>query len=663
MKRQRILFLLFTGVILLPRAIPAQTPAKRDSLLLLARTAPSDTARVWALMEVGKLYLNTQADTAELHLSRALVLAERIGFDRGIAKCRINRAFAFNNLSQYHASIADCQTAIPICERHGMKKELVAGYNNMGNAWDFLGNRWMAIETFSKALRAMEGVPLPPNFPLTVRNNIARQYQDLRLFDKAFEYGKKSLDEAEALGDSIEVAAALQIMAFSAFSLGHETEAFGYCRRIEQIARAQGAMLLLGFALNNIAALTQEQNPAEAKRLFQEALDVARQSGDLFGEISTLKGMARLSIYGKNFVAAKNYADEALRKAQAADMDDETAQCALIRSDLALLDGDIGLFRQYRQLYADMRDTLANNTLVHATQDLETKYETEKKEQQISQLEREAEIKNLRLRQKNGLIWGLAALTALLLVIGGLAIRNLRNRRRLAEQSLQLQQQQIIQLKQEQQLSVADAVVRGQEEERSRLARDLHDGLGGMLSGVKQSLNGMKGNQILSETAAVGLTQVINDLDRSIGELRHIARNMMPEALVRFGLRDALQDYCDHVQLTSQLKVNFQTFGFDGERLPQQTEVILFRIAQELLNNIVKHAAATTVLVQLLRDGNRLNLTVEDDGKGFDPLQLEKAPGVGWLNIRSRVNYLQGSLDLRAAPGQGASVSIQCPIT
>lgn len=662
MKMFRILLLLLAAGIFLPRPAVFQTPVKRDSLLLLAQNAATDTARVWALMEAGKLYLNTRPDTAALYLGQALALAERAGFGRGIAKCRINRSGAYNNLARYQESIADCQAAIPVCERLGMKKELVAAYNNMGNAWDYLGNRWQAIDAFSKALRAMEGVALPPNFPLAVRNNMARQYQDVRLFDKAFEYGKKSLDEAVALGDSGEVAAALQIMTFSAMSLDREAEALGYCRRIERITRAEENMPLLIFALNNIAVLTQEEDPDGAKRLFLEALGAARQSGDLFGEISALQGLARLSIYGKNYAAAKNYADEALRKAKAADMDDETAEGALLRSDLALLDGDMGLFRQYRQLYADMRDTLANNTLVHATQELETKYETEKKEQQIAALERARELQQLRLRQKNALIWGLAALAALLVLLGALVFRNLRNRRKLAEQELQLQQQQLIQLRQEQQLSVADAVVRGQEEERGRLARDLHDGLGGMLSGVKQTLNGMKGNQILSETAAVGLTQVIADLDRSIGELRHIARNMMPEALVRFGLRDALQDYCDHVQLTSDLQVNFQAFGFETERLPQQTEVILFRIAQELLNNIVKHAGATTVLVQLLRDGNRLNLTVEDNGKGFDPEQLEKAPGVGWLNIRSRVNYLQGSLDLRTAPGQGASVSIECPL-
>lgn len=169
----------------------------------------------------------------------------------------------------------------------------------------------------------------------------------------------------------------------------------------------------------------------------------------------------------------------------------------------------------------------------------------------------------------------------------------------------------------------------------------------------------MKGNQILTETAATALGQVIGDLDKSIGELRHIARNMMPEALVRFGLRDALQDYCDHLRLTSGLSVHYQAFGLE-KRLPQQTEVILFRISQELLNNILKHAQASTILVQLTEHDGRINLTVEDNGRGFDPKKLKTAPGVGWLNIKSRVEYLNGTLDLRSTPGQGTSVSVEC---
>ncbi len=653
MKQHLLLFLC------IPLTAFAQFPARRDSLLRVARTTTTATARVWALMEAGKAISQTQADSALVYFGEALALAEKSSFERGIAKCRINRSVAFNNLGRYKETITDCQVAIPICERLGMKKELVATYNNLGNAWDYLGNRWQAIDAFSKALRAMEGVALPPHFPLTVRNNMARQYDDLLLFDKAFGYAQKSLEEALAFGDSLQVAIALHHMASSALGMGRKAEALGYCRRVERLARDADDPILLVFALNNIAVLTYDKQPDKAEKMMREALEISRKTGDLFGETAALESMARFSISKKEFPKAKKYALEGLENAQKEGMYDEIASCYLILSDVSLGEGQIADYLHYRQLYKDIGDTLASNNLVHATQDLETKYETEKKEQQIVSLERERELQQLRLRQKNGLVWGFAGLSALLLLAGFLTVRNLRHRRRLAEQALKIQEQQITQLKQEQQLSVADAVLRSQEDERSRLARDLHDGLGGMLSGVKQALNGMKGNQILSETGAAALGQVIDDLDRSIGELRHIARNMMPEALVRFGLKDALRDYCDHLRINSSLEVHYQAFGLEI-RLPQQTEVILFRIAQELLNNIVKHAEATQVLVQLMETDGRISLTVEDNGKGFDPEKLKQAPGVGWLNIQSRVEYLGGTLDLRTEQGKGTSVSVEC---
>jgi signal transduction histidine kinase len=646
-------------LLLFPFAVQAQVSAKRDSLLRIAAGASSDTARVWALMNAGKLYSVQQPDTALYYLDQAATLAQKIGFQPGIAKCQINRSVPLDKLGRFSECVTACETAIPICERLGMKREMVAAYNNLGNAWDYLGNRWKAIDAFSNALKAMEGVNLPPHFPLTVRNNLARQYNDLHLFDKAIEYGNIALKEATALGDSIEVAAALQILAFAAIHTNREAEALEHCRRIMRLTKDQEPSLYV-FGLHNTAMLLSKNNLAEAKQLAQEALELSKQTGNKNGEANALFLLSRLSLYSKQYAAAKTYALAALNIAQSSGISDEMARIYLTLSDLALTEGDIAAYRNYREIQENMLDTLAGRQLVLATQELETRYETEKKEQQIATLERERELQKLRLQRKNSLIGGLIGVSMLLLLAAFLAVRNLQQRRRLAEQEINIQQQQIIQLKQEQQLNVADAILRGQEDERSRLARDLHDGLGGMLSGVKQSLNSMTGHQILSETAAAALGQVIHDLDQSIGELRHIARNMMPEALVRFGLKDALRDYCDHLRLNSALDVHYQAYGLDN-RLPQQTEVILFRIVQELLNNIVKHADATQVLVQLMETDGRISLAVEDNGKGFNPEQLKKAPGVGWLNIQSRVDYLGGTLDLKSAPGKGVSVSIECP--
>ena len=147
-------------------------------------------------------------------------------------------------------------------------------------------------------------------------------------------------------------------------------------------------------------------------------------------------------------------------------------------------------------------------------------------------------------------------------------------------------------------------------------------------------------------------------LDTSIKELRRVAHNMMPEMLTRFGLDEALKEYCSTINATKLLTVRYQTVGMET-RLEQSTEIIVFRIVQELLNNIMKHAAATEAFVQLVRENNRFNVVVEDNGKGFDVGLTEKNTGAGWMNIRSRVDYLKGQLDVHSEPGKGTMVNIE----
>jgi len=202
-------------------------------------------------------------------------------------------------------------------------------------------------------------------------------------------------------------------------------------------------------------------------------------------------------------------------------------------------------------------------------------------------------------------------------------------------------------------------LLKGQEEERGRLAKDLHDGLGGMLSGVKLSLGAMKGNLILSEDSARLFSRALDQLDNSISEMRRVAHNMMPEALVKLGLQQAVQDYCDGLSETQQLKINSQFHGLD-KRLDAAAEVVIYRVVQELLNNVVKHAEATEALVQVMRHENNLNITIEDNGKGFDTSKMEEARGAGLRNVQSRVDYLKGQMDIQSAPGKGTSVHIDC---
>jgi len=148
-------------------------------------------------------------------------------------------------------------------------------------------------------------------------------------------------------------------------------------------------------------------------------------------------------------------------------------------------------------------------------------------------------------------------------------------------------------------------------------------------------------------------------LDSSIKEMRRVAHNMMPEALVKFGLDTALKDVCTDINQSGALQVNYQSIGMQQVQINSVTASTIYRIVQELLNNTIKHASAKNAIVQLSKTDGILSVTVEDDGKGFDTAILKQTRGIGWDNIQNRVEFLKAKMDVDSSPGKGTSVHIE----
>jgi two-component system NarL family sensor kinase len=191
------------------------------------------------------------------------------------------------------------------------------------------------------------------------------------------------------------------------------------------------------------------------------------------------------------------------------------------------------------------------------------------------------------------------------------------------------------------------------------LAKDLHDGLGGLLSGIKYSFQTMKENLILTPENAQVFERSLDMLDSSIHEMRRVAHNLMPESIFRFGLDAALNDFCAGINESGVLKVKYQSFGLENVHFKNTVSVSVYRIIQELVNNIIKHAEGKQALVQLAFSKDLLFIDVEDDGKGFNTEELKTRKGIGWSNIYSRIDYLNGKLDLKSEPGKGTIVHIE----
>jgi signal transduction histidine kinase len=216
---------------------------------------------------------------------------------------------------------------------------------------------------------------------------------------------------------------------------------------------------------------------------------------------------------------------------------------------------------------------------------------------------------------------------------------------------------QIKQSKKKKQLIALQALLEGETSERSRIARDLHDGLGGLLSIIKLNLNDKSNfnSSTWTPTSENAETNRYDDtikmVDRAIGELRRIAHHMMPESLLRYGLKISVEDFCHTIPYA-----HFQYYGSE-ERLNRQLEVMLYRCTFELVNNAVKYAAATDIHVQLIIDNGLASLTVHDNGVGFDP--LKDTIGAGLKIIRNIVSAFNGKIFIKSSPEEGTEISIE----
>ncbi len=212
---------------------------------------------------------------------------------------------------------------------------------------------------------------------------------------------------------------------------------------------------------------------------------------------------------------------------------------------------------------------------------------------------------------------------------------------------------------------LSGARVQAQEEERRRIAREIHDGLGQMLTAIKFNLEVLEDSFSPQDEEYKRIEDMKYLLDNVMKEAREISYNLLPSVLDDFGLAPALQLLCDRFSKRRDIKVNFISHG-PAERLDSKIEIGLYRIAQEAFNNISKHAGAKEVNFQIVRHRDGLRLTIEDDGKGFtaplNGLNTERK-GMGLAGMKERVVSFNGTFTIDSSPGKGTLINVEIPLT
>lgn len=224
------------------------------------------------------------------------------------------------------------------------------------------------------------------------------------------------------------------------------------------------------------------------------------------------------------------------------------------------------------------------------------------------------------------------------------------------QRKLYKQQTAMEQLKLEEQKKRLQTEIAARENERARIAHDLHDEVGALLSTTKLYLTVKQSSSDIAEQAKQTAAEL---LDEAVLKLRSIAQNLLPENLKLFGLVKAIEHSCRQIDNAGTIKIDFQ-HQLDY-RLPTEVEIHLYRIVQELLNNAIKHAKATQVLVSLFHKLDSLILTYKDNGVGFVVEETKKTGGLGLTTLDSRVQMLQGEMQLKSTAGKGVSIVIIFP--
>ena len=641
MKKHLLIVLLY-----LPCLIFAQL-STLDSLLSRLPQAKEDTSKVLLYINIGNEYEFNSPDTAGRYYLLAGDLSKRLHYKLGIIKFISNYTGVLNVEGAYDSALVLNKQALKVAHQLNDKLYMAKTSANIGNSFNYLSEYDSAVYYYETAGKYFEETK---NNYLLARMLEMEQlvYQSMGQYKKALQYGKRALNELRLSGDSVDLGRCLLNIAnsyqsnnFPDSALDCYKEALAISREINYI-QGQSASLL---GIGNI--YFHRYDADKMKLYYEKALAINQQLDDPQGQVIALRGMALYFLLKNELDTAKIYCTASVKLADSLGTKYDKYESLHVLSSILYAKHDIVAAEKKREEMQVLENEIRGDELQQKTISVEKKFETEKKEAQIR-------LQQVQLKQKNIINYILIGSVLALLIIAMLSYRNYLQKQK-------LQQQRINELETEKQLAATEAILKGEEKERSRLAKDLHDGLGGMLSGIKYSLNNMKENLILTPVNAQAFEHSVNMLDNSISEMRRVAHNLMPENLLKFGLAAAIQDFCSEMQLSGKLQVHCQYVGLKDKTIDQSLSVTVYRVTQELLNNIMKHAGATQAMVQIGVTETQITVTVEDDGKGLDEESIKNAPGIGWKNIYSRVHYHKGNISIQSQPGKGTSVFIEFP--
>ncbi|PZF72067.1 tetratricopeptide repeat-containing sensor histidine kinase [Taibaiella soli] len=460
------------------------------------------------------------------------------------------------------------------------------------------------------------------------------------------------------------------------------TKPLHYLELAAQKARKAGNKLILASILTNMGSVyVQQEDWTKSKSYFDSALALAEGPEMAELKYSTLLSLGELSLsqhqpnealpyfyeaqsltgqhvnpyytvtcdlrLGEAYIQLKDYntAQQFAKRAE-----EKTRELGIVNNRVQAFETLSRLYKQmgahekalvFYQEYTHLKDSLFRQTTIDRVNEMDIRYNTAQKEKEIADNQLLIANQQNRLRLNNVLLIAGSGGILLLVIILIVVSKNAKQK-----QKILISDHTISNLK---------AMMKGEEKERIRIARELHDGIGGMLAAVKINFSSLtQTNPSLRSEKAKHIEEM---LQSTAQEVRTVAHNLMPDIVLQFGLQKSLETYCNNISgRNPHPEIHLQFYG-DLSLLDKSTELILYRICQELIQNVLKHAQATRIEIQIMEYEGKINLTIEDNGVGFDTNEVNY--GMGLQNLQFRMQALQGFISVASRKGEGTSVHIE----
>ncbi|MCK5857358.1 MAG: sensor histidine kinase [Bacteroidales bacterium] len=618
-----------------------------DSALLMYRSSLDYIDTVQNKYFTGKTYINIgrvfsrvdSYDSAIYYYMGAVAFFDAIDTTKRSAKVEVLKANSFTNIGSvylnmgnYDESIKYYYNAIRIYDKYNNSLRSTPVLVNIGNIYLYHKEYDKALIEYDKAYQILL---IHSNRKLSTRasvlTNMGVCYKAQGLVDTAMVCYEKALLLREKTGPMNSIAGLYDNIGNIYKSQGDYKSALEYYQQALTIRKRVNAPRWLASSYASIGLLyAEEKKSRKAIGFLKRAVTIADTISLVEVSLECKKGLSQ------------------------------------IYSDL----GDYKTALAYYVEYRELNDSIHSLKLEEKLNEYKQKYESEKKDRMIGHLEELQKIGDLKaekqkeVNKKQGQVVKALSVAAIFLVFILFILYRYFKMKRTADRELfekneQINHQKTLKLMKDLEMSSIKSFVDGQEKERSRIAGDLHDRLGSLLSTVRLHFNSLE--EVLDENpnAKQGYEYAMQLLDKSVAEVRAVSHNLSKGVLTQFGLIAAVENMRDAIN--SAGKIQMEVISMDVvSRLDSEVEIHLFRVIQELITNVMRHSQADEVVVQFSGNDKLLSVTVEDHGVGFDVKNI-KSDGIGMTNIKKRIDDINGSMTIDSIIDQGTTIVIDVP--